>query len=948
MAQDHIAIRGAREHNLQGVDLDIPKQRLSVLTGVSGSGKSSLAFDTLFAEGQRRYVESLSAYARQFLGQMDKPRYDSIQGLTPTIAVSQASAGRNPRSTVGTMTEVHDHLRVLFARAGAQHCHVCGDPVESQSAAEIVSHLAALPEGSRVLLLAPLVRDRKGSHESVLDEVRTAGFARLRVDGAVHRIDELPPLDPKRRHSVEVVVDRLRLRPDLRERLTDSVETTLKVGRGVLICATLEGPEQLFSELRACHRCGLSFPALSPQSFSFNSPVGMCPSCNGLGSRNEMDPHLVVPDPSLTLRGGAIQPWAKVLANKKSWNHRMIAALGEQHGFDLDTPWRDLSDAQQRVLLYGDEGRTFEVEMRSKRIDGTITMDWEGAIPAMMRRLRETRSEAQRKLYLSYMSDGECTACGGSRLRPESEAVRVGPWSLPALLAMPVVELRATLDHLALEGARAAIAAELVLGIRQRLGFLEDVGLGYLGLDRAGSSLSGGESQRIRLASQLGGELSGVTYVLDEPSVGLHARDNARLVGTLERLRDAGNTVVVVEHDRDTILAADRVFDFGPGAGAHGGRVVCSGTPEEIMACPHSLTGQYLSGARRLPTPPRRRSPGSDHLRILGARANNLRDIDVSVPVGLLVAITGVSGAGKSSLVEGILSPALHNALHGARRGVGPHRCIEGAELLGKIIDIDQRPIGRSPRSNPATYTKAYDLIRGIFAQTRGARVAGFGAERFSFNKKGGRCEACKGDGYRRVEMHFLPDVYVPCDVCKGQRFEAATLGITYRGHSIADVLAMSVDDALALFANHRKLARILGTIADVGLGYLQLGQPSNTLSGGEAQRIKLARELARDSQGDTLYLLDEPTTGLHFEDIRRLMEVLERLVAAGNTVLMVEHNLEVLACADWIVDLGPEGGEAGGRVVAEGPPERIAATVGSHTGHHLAPLLGLEPQGDQ
>jgi excinuclease ABC subunit A len=940
MGQDHIAIRGAREHNLQGVDVDIPKNALTVFSGVSGSGKSSLAFDTLFAEGQRRYVESLSAYARQFLGQMDKPRYDSIQGLTPTIAVSQAAASRNPRSTVGTMTEVHDHLRVLFARAGVQHCHRCGKTVESQSAAEIVTQLASLPEGARFSLLAPLVRGRKGAHEGVLDELRQAGFARLRVDGEVMLLEDVPALDPKRRHHIEVVVDRLRRREGLEERLTDSVETTLKVGQGTLICALHGGPERLFSELRACHDCGLSFPELTPQSFSFNSPQGMCPACNGLGVRNEMDPALVVPDPSLTLRQGALQPWAKVLRNKKSWNYRMVEALGEQHGFDLDTPWARLSDQQQRVLLYGNEGETFEVQMQSRRIDGTITMDWEGAIPAMTRRLRETRSEGQRKVYLSYMSDGPCKTCRGERLRPESAAVRVGDWTLPTLVSQPVAAVRAALQALALEGSRATIAAELVVELCQRLSFLEDVGLGYLGLDRGGDTLSGGESQRIRLASQLGGELTGVTYVLDEPSIGLHARDNARLVRTLERLRDAGNTVVVVEHDRDTILAADHVVDFGPGAGVMGGQVVFSGSPQAMQRHPESLTGQYLSGARSIPSPPTRRAPSDRWLRVRGARVNNLRSLDVDIPLGLLVAITGVSGAGKSSLVQGILSPALHNALQGARRSVGEHDRLEGVDLLGKIIDIDQRPIGRTPRSNPVTYTKAFDLIRGVFAQTREARMRGYKADRFSFNKKGGRCEACKGDGYRKVEMHFLPDVYVPCDVCKGQRFEEATLGVRFRGHNIADVLAMSVDEALALFANHTKLARILGTIADVGLGYLKLGQPSTTLSGGEAQRIKLARELARVSQGDTFYLLDEPTTGLHFEDIRRLMEVMDRLVAAGNTVVLVEHNLEVLACADHIIDLGPEGGDGGGRLVAQGSPERVAACDASHTGRLLRPLL--------
>jgi len=936
MGHGHIEIRGAREHNLQDVDLDIPKNQLVVFTGVSGSGKSSLAFDTLFAEGQRRYVESLSSYARQFLGQMDKPHYDSIRGLTPTIAVSQQAAGRNPRSTVATMTEVHDHLRVLFARAGVQHCHRCSQPVSSQSAAEIVGQLSALPEGTRFSLLAPLVQGRKGSHEAVLDELRGAGFARLRVNGEACLLEDLAPLAPKKRHHIEVVVDRLRMREGLHERLTDSVETTLKVGGGVLICAIPDQADRLYSELLACHDCGLSFPALSPQSFSFNSPQGMCPECNGLGARHEMDPELVVPDPGLTLRGGALAPWAKVLANKKSWNHRMIVALGEQHGFDLDTPWRALDPAHQRVLLYGNQGKTFEVRMNSARIDGKITMDWEGAIPAMMRRMRETKSEPQRKLYMSFMTDGRCKSCDGHRLRKESAAVRVGERTLTELVALPVGRARTALLDLGLEGSRATIAAELVKEVANRLGFLEDVGLGYVGLDRTGNTLSGGESQRIRLASQLGGELTGVTYVLDEPSIGLHPRDNARLVTTLEQLRDAGNTVVVVEHDRDTILAADRVVDFGPGAGSLGGTVVFEGTPAELTASEVSITGQYLGGRRRIPTPPTRREPGPQRLSILGARANNLRGIDVEIPLGLLVAITGVSGAGKSSLVNGILSPALHNRLHGARRAVGEHDAIQGIELLGKIIDIDQKPIGRTPRSNPATYTKAYDLIRGIFAQTREARVRGFGADRFSFNKKGGRCEACKGDGYRKVEMHFLPDVYVPCDVCEGRRFEAATLSVLFRGHSIADILAMPVEQALGLFANHRKLARILQTIHDVGLGYLQLGQPSNTLSGGEAQRIKLARELARDSQGDTLYLLDEPTTGLHFEDIRKLMEVMDRLVAAGNTVVVVEHNLEVLQCADWIIDLGPDGGDGGGRLVAAGAPDIVASTPGSHTGQFL------------
>ncbi len=939
MARDFIRIRGAREHNLKAVDLDIPKHELVVFTGVSGSGKSSLAFDTLFAEGQRRYVESLSAYARQFLGQMDKPHYDAIQGLTPTIAVSQRTAGRNPRSTVATMTEIHDHLRVLFARAGVQHCHRCGEPVGGQSAAEIVRSLLRLGEGARFSLLGPLLRQRKGSHQQLLDELRQGGFARIRLDGQMHRIEELPDLDPRKAHDIEVVVDRLRLREGLEERLTDSVETTLRVGQGVLICARQGEPDLHFSEQLACLDCGLSFPPLAPPSFSFNSPLGMCPTCNGLGSRDEMDPALVVPDPSLSIRQGAIAPWAKVLSNPKSWNTRMLTALAAQQDFDLDTPWEQLSERVRDLLLHGTEGETFQVDWHSQRIEGRVTMDWEGVIHALMRRMKETKSEAMRRLYLGYMSDGTCRDCDGERLRPESRAVKVAGHGIVELTRLDVASARAVVEGMDLEGARQAIAEELLREVGNRLRFLHDVGLGYLELDRSGSSLSGGESQRIRLASQLGGELTGVTYVLDEPTIGLHARDSRSLVHTLEQLRDAGNTVVVVEHDRDTILAADHVVDFGPGAGAQGGQVVFRGSPRELLLAGGSLTGQYLAGTRSVPTPASRRAPGERWLRVLGAAENNLQDLDLSIPLGLLVAITGVSGAGKSSLVERLLSPALHNALHGARRAVGAHRRIEGLQALSKIIDITQAPIGRSPRSNPATYTKAYDAIRRVFATTREARVRGYRADRFSFNKKGGRCEACKGDGYRKVQMHFLADVFVPCELCAGQRFNDATLQVRFRGRDIAEVLAMTVDEALVLFANHRSIARILQTLSEVGLGYLQLGQPSNTLSGGEAQRIKLARELSRSSGGDTLYLLDEPTTGLHFEDIRKLVAVLDRLVAAGNSVVVVEHNLDVVKVADWIIDLGPEGGAGGGRLVAAGTPEQIAATPGSHTGRYLAEL---------
>ncbi|MFH1467683.1 MAG: excinuclease ABC subunit UvrA [Pseudomonadota bacterium] len=941
MSADAIRIRGAREHNLQGVDLDVPRNRLVLFTGVSGSGKSSLAFDTLFAEGQRRYVESLSAYARQFLGQLDKPHYDSIQGLTPTIAVSQQAAGKSPRSTLATQTEVHDHLRVLFARAGIQHCTGCGQPVGRQSAAEITRALLSLTGGTKFSLLAPLFRQRKGGQEALLDEVRKAGFSRLRVDGRLVLLEELGPLDARRPHDVDVVVDRLRMREGLGERLADSVETTLKLGQGVLIAAVEGGDERLFSERLACPTCGLSFPELSPQSFSFNSPLGMCPACQGLGRRHALDPALVVPDPALSLRGGAIAPWAKVLANPKSWNSRMFEALGRQHGFDLETPWRALPEDIQRLILHGTGAGSFQVAWQSERIEGRVTLDWEGVLPTLMRRLSETKSEGQRRFYMSFMGDARCEACGGGRLRPESAAVRVGPHTLPALTAMTVAEARGAVEGLDLPGARAAIAQELIAGIGQRLRFLQEVGLGYLSLDRGGATLSGGESQRIRLASQLGGELTGVTYVLDEPSIGLHPRDNARLVATLQRLRDAGNTVVVVEHERETILAADHVFDFGPGAGQQGGRIVCSGTPAELMACPGSLTGQYLAGLRQVPVPAARRAPGQRRLRLVGVRENNLCELTVDIPLGLLVAVTGVSGAGKSSLVEHVLSPALHNRLHGASRPVGAHDRIEGLQHLSKVIDVDQAPIGRSPRSNPATYTKAWDLIRGLFAKTKEARVRGYGAERFSFNKKGGRCEACTGDGYRRIEMHFLADVFVPCEVCGGRRFDESTLAVRYRGHDIAQVLAMSVDSALALFAAHPKLARILQTLSDVGLGYLSLGQPANTLSGGEAQRIKLAAELARPSDGRALYLLDEPTTGLHFEDVRRLVAMLDRLVAGGDTVLVVEHDLDVIKAADWVIDLGPEGGSGGGRVVTEGPPEVVAGCAASHTGRFLQGALG-------
>ncbi len=935
-----ISIRGARQHNLQAVDLDIPKRKLSVFTGVSGSGKSSLAFDTLFAEGQRRYVESLSSYARQFLGQMDKPAYDAIRGLTPTIAVAQQALGRNPRSTVGTLTEISDYLRVLYARAGLQRCHRCGRQVGRQSAAEIAAQLSAFEPGTRYQLLAPVLRGKKGAQRSLLKQLRQAGHTRVRLNGEQLRLEELDQLEPGRRHDLDVVADRLKARPGLLERITDSVETALQLGQGILICKLEGAAERIFSEQLACHDCGCSFPELTPQAFSFNSPQGMCPSCKGLGTVHAMDLALVVPDEGLSLHQGAILPWAKQLAKGDSWNHRMVSALAQTYGFDLDTPWRQLSPQARQLLLHGTGDERFGVQWSGRRGEGRFDMAWEGVLPTMLRRMKQTKSEAARKHYMSFMSARFCDSCQGARLRPESLAVRVGSHGIAQLSRASIVEAKRAIEGLELEGARAVAAREICREIADRLGFLADVGLGYLCLERSAATLSGGEAQRIRLASQLGGELTGVTYVLDEPTIGLHQRDNQRLVVTLRRLRDLGNTVVVVEHDRETIEAADWVFDFGPGAGSRGGRLVASAPPDKLGAVAESVTGAYLSGARSIPLPARRRPPAAQRLVVLGARENNLNDLRVEIPLGCLVAITGVSGAGKSSLVNGILSPALRNALHGARRKLGACSGIEGIEHLGKLIHIDQAPIGRTPRSNPATYTKLLDPIRRVFASTKEARLRGYGAGRFSFNNKGGRCEACKGDGFRRIELHFLPDVFVPCELCKGRRFNDATLSVRFKGCDIHQVLSMSASEALSLFAHHKTIRRILRTLEDVGLGYLQLGQPSNTLSGGEAQRIKLSRELARAATGDTLYLLDEPTTGLHFDDIRKLLAVLQRLADAGNTVLVVEHNLDVIKCADHVIDLGPGGGSEGGRMVACGTPEQVAQVAGSHTGRFLKPLL--------
>jgi excinuclease ABC subunit A len=936
---DFISVRGAREHNLKGVTLDIPKKKLVVFTGVSGSGKSSLAFDTLYAEGQRRYVESLSAYARQFLGQMEKPRYDTLKGLSPTISIEQKAASNNPRSTVGTVTEVHDYLRVLYANIGVQHCHSCGRKVGKQSAQQIVDEIAKAPVGTKVQLLAPLVVNRKGEHKELLVDAQKRGFTRARIDGVLRSLEERIELDKKSKHDIELVVDRVVVKPESRSRLTDSVEQALKEGKGVLIVAdeaARREADRTLSELNACHHCGLSFPELTPASFSFNNPLGMCTECSGLGTRAEMDPDLIVPDRTRSIKDGAVEVWASGVSRGEGWTSDLVDSLAKVFDLDLDTPWEKLPKKQTDIILYGAQGQAVTMKWGEAR----WKMEWEGLVHKLWRSFNSTTSESMKQYYMKFLSDKPCPACKGERLKPESRAVRVHGQSIVQVSALTIQEAVKFFDTLPLSKTEAQIALELLKEIKSRLSFLADVGLTYLSLDRAASTLSGGESQRIRLASQMGSELTGVIYILDEPSIGLHQRDNGRLIATLKKLRDLGNSVVVVEHDEETMEEADWLVDFGPGAGELGGEVVAEGTPAQVMANPKSLTGAFLAGRQEIEVPAQRRPVGKAKLLVKGATENNLKDLDVEFPLGLFVAVTGVSGAGKSTLVNEILYPALARHLYESRATPGKHRALLGLELLDKVVDIDQGPIGRTPRSNPATYTKVFDAIREVLAQTAEARTFGYTPGRFSFNVKGGRCEACEGDGVKKVEMHFLADVYVPCEVCGGKRFNEATLRVRYKGKNVAEMLEMSVREAMAHFEVHRDIMRVLQTLDDVGLSYLRLGQSSPTLSGGEAQRIKLSRELARVATGRTLYILDEPTTGLHFEDIRKLLKVLARLVEAGNTVLVIEHNLDVIKSADWVVDLGPEGGAGGGQLLAVGTPEEVAENPRSYTGKYLKHVL--------
>ncbi len=935
-----IKIRGAHEHNLKGIDIDIPRDEFTVVTGLSGSGKSSLAFDTIYAEGQRRYMESLSSYARQFLGQMEKPQVESIEGLPPAISIDQKSTNRNPRSTVGTVTEIYDYMRLLYARAGVPHCPKCGREIKKQTIDEIVDQVKKLPERTKFMVLAPVVRGKKGRHEKVLESAKKSGYVRAIVDGNLYELTEEIKLEKNNKHNIDIVIDRLSIRDGIEKRLTDSIENALKLGNGLMNIEIIDGERMTFSQNFACIDCGISIDEIQPRSFSFNNPFGACPDCFGLGYKMEFDVDLMIPDKSLSINEGAIVVLGWQSANKEgSFTNAILKALCKRFDFDLDTPFEDYPEAVQYILIYGTDGVSVPVHYRGQRGEGVYDIAFEGLIRNVQRRYRETSAESTKAEYETFMRITPCKTCGGQRLKKESLAVTVGDKNIYELTDLSIVDELDYLEQLKLSSTQQKIGRDILKEIKGRLNFLKDVGLDYLSLTRATGTLSGGEAQRIRLATQIGSGLVGVAYIMDEPSIGLHQNDNEKLLKTLKHLRDLGNTLVVVEHDEDTMLAADYIVDIGPGAGSHGGEVVATGTAKDIMNHPDSITGKYLKGELSIPVPKSRRKP-KGWLKIIGAGENNLRNIDVKVPLGVFTCVTGVSGSGKSSLINEILYKSLAKKLNRARTIPGRHRKIEGIEQLDKVIDIDQSPIGRTPRSNPATYTGMFDLIRDLFATTMDAKERGYKKGRFSFNVKGGRCEACSGDGILKVEMHFLPDVYVPCEVCGGKRYNRETLEVRYKGKNIYDVLEMTVEEALSFFQNVPKIYNKVKTLYDVGLGYVKLGQPSTTLSGGEAQRIKLATELSRRSTGKTIYVLDEPTTGLHFADVHKLVEILHRLTEEGNTVVVIEHNLDVIKVADYIIDMGPDGGDRGGTVVVQGTPEEVAKHPTSYTGKYIKKML--------
>ena len=936
----YIRIRGANEHNLKNISLDIPRDELVVLTGLSGSGKSSLAFDTIYAEGQRRYMESLSSYARMFLGQMEKPDVESIEGLSPAISIDQKSTNRNPRSTVGTVTEIYDYFRLLYARIGTPHCPKCGKEIKKQTVDQMVDQIMEMEQGTRIQLLAPVVRGRKGTHVKLLERAKKSGYVRVRIDGSMYELSEDIQLDKNLKHNIEIVVDRLVVKPGIEKRLTDSVENVLHLAEGLMTVDVIGGEPVNFSQSFSCPDCGISIEEIEPRSFSFNNPFGACPECSGLGYKMEIDVDLIIPDKSLSINEGAITVMGWQSASKKgSFTRAILEALAEEYQFSLDTPFEEYPEEIQNILIHGTNGKNVNVHYFGQRGEGFYDIAFEGIIKNVERRYRETYSEASKAEYEEFMRITPCRACKGQRLKPGALAVTVGNHNIAEITSFSIEELAKFLDNLELTSQQHMIGDQILKEIRARLQFLLDVGLDYLTLSRATGTLSGGEAQRIRLATQIGSGLVGVAYILDEPSIGLHQRDNDKLLGTLKHLRDLGNTVIVVEHDEDTMFAADHIVDIGPGAGEHGGEVIAEGTAEEIMQVPESITGAYLSGRIRIPIPEERRKP-TGWLKIVGAQENNLKNIDVKIPLGVMTCVTGVSGSGKSSLVNEILYKYLAKKLNRARTIPGKHKKIEGVEQLDKVINIDQSPIGRTPRSNPATYTGVFDQIRDLFAATQDAKERGYKKGRFSFNVKGGRCEACSGDGILKIEMHFLPDVYVPCEVCGGKRYNRETLEVHYKGKSIYDVLNMTVEEALTFFENVPSIRRKIETLYDVGLSYLRLGQPSTTLSGGEAQRIKLATELSKRSTGKTIYILDEPTTGLHFADVHKLTEILKRLASDGNTVVVIEHNLDVIKTADYIIDIGPEGGAKGGTVIAEGTPEEVALNPVSYTGKYIDMML--------